>query len=481
MTENKIYKEKNEYMSQYYPEVTATEIYSEIFPLDTLEKKGDTSYRSSNPIFSYKCKKGEKTFFRNEIVFADCFNESISRTAKNDLALCSMISYSGRRKSAKNAYKCHGFIIDLDGVEMLELKSFWGWVDHLERIPQPTFVANSGHGLHIYYVFQNPVPLYPQVVQHLQQLKRGLTKWVWNKETSNYRPVKGEIYDTCRQYQGIYQSFRMVGSRTKLGRGNAKSRYLVRAWRTGKPVSISYLNTFVDDEYKCPENPDYSSWDWLDEEHHSLDECKKLYPEWYERRIIKKEPANQWKCNRGLYDWWLEKIQAERNAHDGNRYHCISMLYVYAVKCMIAKEIVDADAMELLEPFNERTSRDDNDFTKEDILAAAKFYNAKYAKMSRQEIMRRTGIRIDPAKRNHRTREAHLKYMRFARDMLSYPNGEWRNKDGRPKDSGTKKDIVQEWRAAHPAGKKIDCHRETGLSRMTINRWWNTPMKGGEE
>lgn len=463
-----IYKQKNDYMSAVYPEVSAEEIYKDIFPPETIEKKGDSAHRASNPIFSYKDKSDDgRVYFRNEIVFADCYDESIAKTQKNDLALCSMISYSGRRKSAKNAYKCHGFIIDLDGVGMLELQSFWGWVEHLEKIPYPTYVANSGHGLHIYYVFENPVPLYPKVVQHLQNLKRGLTHWVWNRETSNYKPQE-------RQFQGIYQSFRMIGSRTKLGKGNARNKYLVKAWKTGKKVSIHYLNQFVDDYFKCPEEPDYSSWDWVNEEHHTLSECKELYPKWYLKRIVNNEPAGQWKCSHGLYDWWLDEIlngksitPGERDgAKDGTRYHCIAMLYVYAIKCMIPKEQVDADAMNLLDALNDLTIREDNDFTEKDIIAASKFYDTKYVRMSRQEIMRKTQLLILPAKRNGRSREQHLKIARFTRD-LTHEN--WRNKDGAPK----KQAIVREWRMAHPDGKKIDCHRETGLSRVTIDKWWN--------
>lgn len=466
LTPGQLYQLKNAWMGKVFPEISAQELYSEIFPPETLERKGDASFHASNPIFSYKLHQDGRAFFRNEIVFADCFEESLARTQKNDLALCSMISYSGRNKSAKNAYKCHGFIIDLDGVGMEELDSFWGWVQDLERIPNPTYVANSGHGLHIYYLFQHPVPLYPQVAQRLQALKRGLTLWVWNKETSNY-PVKD------RQFQGIYQSFRMVGSRTKLGTGKAKNRYLVRAWRTGRPVSISYLNSFVEAAYRCPEDPDYSSWDYADEGHHTLDECRKLYPDWYLRRIINKEPAGQWKCSRGLYAWWLRKIQEDGAAKDGNRYHCISMLYVYAVKCCIAKAIVDADAMDLLESFNALTSRPDNDFTAEDIVAASKFYDAKYTRFSREEISRRTGIRIDSARRNYRSISDNLKIASFIRDM-KYPTGSWRNKNGRPKGSGTKKDLIQRWKAEHPEGKKIDCERETGLSRHTVLKWWDS-------
>lgn len=451
-----LYKQKNDFMSAVFPEVTAQELYSDIFPLSGMEKKGDIEHRASNPIFSYKERTADgRVYFRNEIVFADHFEESIAKTQKNDLALCSMISYSGRRKSAKNAFKCHGFIIDLDGVGMRELQSFWGWVEHLERIPYPTYVANSGHGLHIYYVFENPVPLYPQVAQHLQNLKRGLTLWVWNKETSNYKVQE-------RQFQGIYQSFRMIGSRTKLGKGNAKSKYLVKAWKTGKPVSISYLNQFVEDEWKCPENPDYSSWDWADEEHHSLSECQELYPDWYLRRIINKEPSGQWKCSRGLYDWWLAKIQADGNAKDGNRYHCISMLYVYGQKCMLDKSLIDADAMELLEPFNELTTRDDNEFTEEDIRSASKFFDTKFSKMSRKEISRRTGIAIEPSRRNGRKQDEHLKRARLIRTIASY------EEVGRP----DKQTQVEEWQKNHPDGTKAQCNRETGIDPKTIRKWW---------
>ena len=447
------YKQKNDFMNTYYKEVTAEEMYAEIFPLDSMEKKGDTTHRASNPIISYKEKTDGRAYFKNEIVFADTFEETMAKTHKNDMALCSLCSYSGRRKSAKNAFKCHGFCIDLDGVGLRELESLWGWVEHLEKIPYPTFVANSGHGLHVYYIFENPVPLYPQVSQHLQQLKRGLTDWVWNRETSTYKPQE-------RQYQGIYQSFRMPGSKTKLGKGNARSKYLVKAWRTGRPVSISYLNKFVDEEYRCPENPDYASWDWAAEEHHSLTECAELYPEWYMRRIIRKEPSNQWKCSRGLYDWWLAKIQ--EGAKDGTRYHCVAMLYVYGVKCMLAKELIDADAVDLIAPFNALTTRLDNEFTSEDVKAASKFYDPKYAKISRKEIERRTGIRIEPSRRNHRTQEEHLKRARAVRGLSSYENV------GRP----SVQQLVKDWRAANPDSSKADCIRETGLSKPTVYKYW---------
>ncbi len=46
--------------------------------------------------------------------------------------------------------------------------------------------------------------------------------------------------------------------------------------------------------------------------------------------------------------------------------------------------------------------------------------------------------------------------------------------EGRP----DKAKIVEEWRKAHPEGKKIDCERELKLSRHTVIKWWNVKGQG---
>ena len=49
------------------------------------------------------------------------------------------------------------------------------------------------------------------------------------------------------------------------------------------------------------------------------------------------------------------------------------------------------------------------------------------------------------------------------------PDERWRNREGRPK----AQDQVFEWRQQHPAGRKADCHRNTGLDPKTIRKWWD--------
>jgi hypothetical protein len=108
-----------------------------------------------------------------------------------------------------------------------------------------------------------------------------------------------------------------------------------------------------------------------------------------------------------------------------------------------------------------------NRFTKRDVLDAMNMYQESYVTYSRAEVERVSGISVPPNKRNGRKQEQHIKIMNAIRD-IEHPDGEWRNKDGRPE----KSKIVEEWRKAHPDGRKADCIRETGLSKPTVYKWW---------
>ena len=42
-----------------------------------------------------------------------------------------------------------------------------------------------------------------------------------------------------------------------------------------------------------------------------------------------------------------------------------------------------------------------------------------------------------------------------------------------------KKEMVLRWRRFNPEGRKIDCQRETGLSKPTVLKWWNEADEQG--
>ena len=178
---------------------------------------------------------------------------------------------------------------------------------------------------------------------------------------------------------------------------------------------------------------------------------------------MKQTPRGTWICKRDLYDWWLRRI---REVQQGHRYWSVFVLAIYAKKCAIPYEELVSDAIDLI-PFLDSLGKDDP-FTKSDVMKAVEAYNDSYMTYPIDAVMTRTGISIQRNKRNGRTREKHLERARAVQE-IDFPDGQWRNKDGRP----TAQAKVMEWRQQHPDRRKIDCERETGLSRPTVLKWWN--------
>ena len=453
------FNKKNDYMAEYCTEVTPQEFYADMFEADTIEGRDDK--HGSTPIISVlKYREDGTSYVINRTMFNDY--EALKEAHLNDFSLCSCCSFYGKKKTAKNAYKLHAFCIDLDGVDEKRLRTlFLGFEKKI--IPYPTYIVNSGHGVHVYYMFEQPIPLYPKVIKPLQRLKKGLTREVWTRETSTYK-----VQD--RQFQGIYQNFRMVGSKSKLAYDKKNKKYrntkkfILRAFKVGDKVDLSYLNHFVDEEYRFNLTNDFSSYS--SPEITPLSKAQELWPEWYEKRIIQQLPKGHYVCSRGLYDWWLAKIP--NIAKDGNRYWCIAFLYVYGVKCNLAQEWIDEDAFNLIPMLDDLTVDEDNSFTDEDVMSASRMYKAESIDCPVKFIEEKCGIHIERAKRNGRTKEEHLKIARFIRDMK---NPDWQNKNGRPKGT-TKEELIKNWRAEHPQGTKADCNRDTKIDPKTIRKWW---------
>ena len=162
----------------------------------------------------------------------------------------------------------------------------------------------------------------------------------------------------------------------------------------------------------------------------------------------------------------------------GKRYHCLENLCSLAVQCNIPPEQVEKDCRMVAERLEQLTVSDDNHFTEYDILCALRTYYTADENAYRRRIdfiSKKTGIALVPNKRNGRKQEVHIKTVnamrKFRRDELG--EDEYKN-NGRPKGSGTAEEKVMEWRRQHPAERKIECHRDTGLSRVTIDKWWES-------
>lgn len=439
-TDKQLFKMKNEWLGQFFETVKPREFYREVFPEGSFEREGHPEDEKCNGIMTVI--EGEKA--KNYVVFDEL--NIVDEVKGAEFAIMSPVGYCGRNRTARNARWLYGIAIDLDGVEMAQIRDLFHQMKN-DFLPQCTYCINSGHGLHLYYLFEKPVPLYRHLQDKLREFKYELTRKVWNRYTSTYTE-RDEV-----QYQGIFQGFRMVGTQTKLG-----SRYLVTAFRTGERVTVEHLNGFLMDESKAVTDFRYKS-------DLSLAEAKKKYPEWYEKRIVRGEKRGRWHIKRDLYDWWLKKIWGGA-VSVGHRYWGLSVLASYGIKCDIPEDEVLSDALELLPLLDNISDDEHNRFTKRDVLDAMNMYQERYVTYSRAEVERVSGVTIPPNKRNGRTQDKHLQGARAIRDIN---NENWRYGNGRK----PKREVVIEWRKAHPDGKKRDCERETGLSKPTVLKWWN--------
>lgn len=434
---------KEEFLEQFFEYIEPKDFYRDIFGSGELQAKGIYDDGKYNAIAVELAKDKIKRYtVTDDLEVIDQLLES------DNFIIISPISYVGKARNSENARMMYALAIDLDGVNKeINMIDLFHQIEKVEHIPRPTYTVISGGGLHLYYVFSKPIPLFKNVVEQITRLKNDLTRKIWNGYVT-------ELNDKV-QYQSIFQGFRLVGGVTKHG-GRTK------AYKTGDKLTIDYLNQFVFDEKNQVKEYAYKS-------DLTLEQAKKKFPEWYEKRIVEQKPKGTWICKRDLYEWWKRRLL---EIQEGHRYYGVMCLSIYAKKCGISREELEVDAFGMVEQLDTLTSNEDNHFTREDVLCALELYNDNYITFPIDTISKLTEIRIEKNKRNYRKQSVHLERAR-AVQSIDYPDGEWRNQNGRPKGSGTAEEKVRNWKQNNPTGRKVDCIRETGLSKPTVYKWWD--------
>lgn len=431
-------------LSALYEEVSYTDFYRDIFPVGSFEQRGVYEDGKYNGIAVAIEQGGKRT---KRLTVTDDLEAIDDMAASDDFCLMSPISYAGKSRRSSNARFMYALAIDLDGLETLKQWEFF--VEQVERghemlrfvwgIPRPTYLISSGTGIHIYYVFERPVPMFRNIVEQLEKLKKRLTWQAWTQGASS-------LHDKV-QYESLFQGFRVVGTITKTG-GRC------RAFSVGGKVTVEYLNKFVPEEYRTQ--------DFVYQSDLRLADAKEKYPEWYQRRVVEKRPKKSWTCKKALYDWWIRKLLG--GAEQGHRYWCIMTLATYAQKCGVPRETLEEDAYGLIPFMNTKG----DEFTEDDVLHALEAYSDSYITYPIDTIVVRTGIPIEKNRRNGRKQADHIKLMNFIREEVN-GNKNWRKGNGRP----TAERTVLKWRQGHPDGRKKECKDATGLSYPTIRKWWN--------
>ena len=354
--------------------------------------------------------------------------EAIERAAdRNDMLLggCTYFNNWISKKSAKDIYT---FIIDMDNVYsgplQKALQDDWATASG-DPLPMPTYIVNSGTGLHLYFVLSEPIPNYKATTADLDRVYRALAI----QQTTRRVYLK-------KQVQWFGQDFRIAGGLNKYDWENT-------VFRVGEKWDIDDLAKAVG----------------IDDVH---------FTRYGEKRQKKPQPSRQrkkgqgWHTNRAFYDYTLRGCQDKTK--EGNRYTSMCALSVIAWKCGVPIAELERDLLGLLPGYNKGAIRK---VKEKEVYSAMKMYNDKAMLTQRESLENWQGWEFKPIKRNGRKRAQHIRIMNAIRE-IEHPDGEWRNKKGAPSAENT----VREWQAAHPAGRKVDCHRDTGLDPKTVRKWW---------
>lgn len=406
------YEEKNMVLGEFGEEVSAYTLYEDIFG-DTTQLvpvvfiDGDTKHILPMSIDEAL----EHSQDRNDVLLGGCtyFNNWISK------------------KSAKDI---HAFIIDMDnvysGTLLNALRQDWRTANG-EELAMPTYIVNSGTGLHLYFVLDEPVPNYKSTTANLDKLYRALAVQQTTKR----------VY-LNKQVQWFGQDFRMAGGLNKYEWKNT-------VFRVGQKWNIDKLAEAVG----------------FDNTHFSR------YGE-PRKQVYKRKPPKQrkgWKSNRAFYDYSLRNCRAK--TQEGNRYKSMCALSVIAWKCDVPQHELEKDLLSLLPDYNKGALRQ---IKEKEVYSAMKMYNPKAIGTQRESLENWQGWEYKPIKRNGQKQADHLEEARAIRDIRMKRQGkDWREGNGRK----SQKELVVEWRRNHPTGKKVECIRDTGLSKPTVYRWWD--------
>ena len=451
-----------EYLEQFCDEIVAYDFYRELFPEGTFQEKGVFEKFKYNGIIveitSEKKKNGKPLIYRHTLT--DELDKIEEVGTRDNFCLMSAVDYVGKSRDTANARNMYALVIEIDEIKMVGDVPY-GMMNLFKQfgnglLPKPTYIVSSGNGIHLYYLLDEPVRLYCNVLQQLELLKKELTRKLWHDSISSAITFGRKV-----QYEPVCQGFRVVGTITRKGTRT-------RAFEVGERVTIGYLNEFVSSEYQVI---DYAYKNDL-----NLEEAKAKYPEWYQTKVLEKQPKGAWSLNRSVYEWWRDQIGVKADC--GHRYWCLWILAVYAKKCSyydekknpnpVTLKELEQDSLSFLEIFDSKTSGEFDPFTADDVLSSLKGFDTAFVTYPIGSIIYRSGIHIEKNKRNGLNQNQHLYLARRRKEDMKAIELPMKAPEGRP----SAEQQVKQWQKDNPTGKKVECIRATGLSKPTVYRWW---------
>lgn len=393
----------------------------------------------------------------------------------NDVALSPCLFWSNwRRKDLLNYVGA--FVLDIDKLRPMHLQRFFKLFEE-GRLLTPTFIANSGSGVHFYYVLDKMLKV-DSVNNGANNL---IAEEIYNRLYADV--IKKEHWrDAQRHWLG--QDYRVVNSRTKLNLVSQifkigevypveelieyyDIKQVKRKKRYASKAQIDYATNIAKDlKIEVPDFEDYAA---------TSEFIKTFKDEAYKVRVTRrelreqKEKKTKKKKQKKTRSWYRDTLAyMHDNTRAGYRFSSMKALAVIARVESVTREKFVADIKELAAYWGTKDWNGDN-FNQRNVEAIFRFFDQKYkAKPETLEEWLGYEFKRIGVKRNDRSREVHLK---LARNQLRMLREIGETSVGRPLDSGTKKELVKKYIKKHPEASVTEIANALGVSRTTVYKW----------
>lgn len=495
---------KSEQLYYYGEEISSATFYQDFLFKDIdILPEGEFKILLTN----YDAEKGHKV---NKISI-DEIHEYLSFS---NVALSPCLFQKNWRNKKLLEYVC-AFVLDIDKVRPYDLPDFFRVFDD-GLIPLPTFIANSGSGVHFYYILDKMFNINP--IKNKQQF--NLSEMIYNKLYDFVH--KTGWYDAQRHWIG--QDYRVVNSKTKFGQTSAIFKtgdvYTIEKLAeicsisieeaNGKESSTQYttnkmINWAIDIskslEIDLPNLEDQTAtYNFIKENKIQYEKFKiekqneyfkdttnhlktiKPKPVKFQKNKEKKDTTDEGK----FYEYTLNKI-VERT-QPGKRYNACKALAVIAYKEQISEEKFLNDLNALINYWDSRFTKDK--FNSNNIEALKRLYKngEKYIKTTSKTLEKwldfsfeRKGKESSKSKKKTEeklTPEQYLHLGRSQRDLRCMFRGkkDWREGNGRKKGTvetsyvGNK---IKKYLELHPNAKIKEIMEETGATYPTVRKWYD--------
>lgn len=378
----------------------------------------------------------------------------------------------------------HAFVMDIDFIRPRALELILEGMQ-MKRYPVPTYIVNSGTGLHFYYVLDKGLSMY--------RSQRRQAKNLLKEMHYRYESVYAQI--GIAQTHWLGQPYRVVGSMTK-------AEDVVKAYQTGDIWRVEALAEAFEVKWqpKLEKNVKQQPTEKMvalaqklaaqnNVEICDLSDFKATY-NFIDRESKKKRNMGGFDAKKAISDngstyegwqkpskqWYRRTVyEIQKYTQEGYRYTSLMAMAVIAIKCGISFEELEHDAWRQADIWYEDIVRYSTVFKRNNVPDALRMYDYKYVKVTRKQLEDWLGWTFQShVKRNGRKREDHLILARTMRDTKNMIDGtDWRENNGRK----PKKEQVKIYLKNHPDAKKAEIARETGLSRTTVVKWYPVAMQ----